>query len=219
MCMIFSMTIKVPNKILKTAKGRKISSTKWLQRQINDRFVMLAQKQGYRSRATFKILEIDEKFKIFKKGQKVLDLGSTPGGWSQYAVKKVGDNNVVALDILEMKELKGVLFIQTDFLLPNATEKIGTDFDVVMSDMAANTTGDRNTDHFRTMELIEKAYNFATTILKKDGVFITKIFQGIGEPEFFELIKKDFNSVKHFKPEASRKESVENYIVAQGFKK
>ncbi|MDR3289893.1 MAG: RlmE family RNA methyltransferase [Rickettsiales bacterium] len=213
------MTFKTPHENLKTAKGRKVSSTNWLQRHINDKFVILATKNGYRSRASFKILEIDDKFKIFKKDQKVLDLGSTPGGWSQVIVKKVGLNNVIALDILEMEELRGVKFIQSDFLLPNATEKIGTDFDVVMSDMAANTTGNKGIDHLRTMNLVEKAFEFAITVLKKDGVFITKIFQGAGEPEFFNGLKKYFTGVKHFKPESSRKESVEIYIVAQGFKK
>ena len=156
---------------VKTAKNRKISSTKWLQRQLNDPYVILAKDNGYRCRAAFKILEIDDKFKIFKKGLKVLDLGSAPGGWSQVVVKKVGKNNVIAVDILDMDLIPGVKFIKQDFLTDNATDIIKKEsnfskFDVVMSDMAANTTGDKKTDHIRTLNLVEQALDFSLTILK-----------------------------------------------------
>ena len=204
-------------------KKRKISSNRWLARQINDPFVQESKALGYRSRASFKIMEIDEKFKIFKQGQKVLDLGSAPGGWSQVVVKKVGEGNVLALDILDMANINGVDFIKYDFLSPDAEkilmDKIGGDkYDVVMSDMASNTTGDRRTDHLRTLSLVENAFYFALKILKQGGTFIAKIFQGGLEKELFEKFKENFEVVKHFKPLSSRKESVEMYIVAMGRK-
>lgn len=208
---------------VKTAKKRTVSSTKWLQRQLNDPFVHEAQERGYRSRAAFKILEIDKKFKIFKKGQKVLDLGSAPGGWSQIIVQKVGHGNVLALDILKMDEIEGVDFIQYNFLLDDAKKVLmdrigGKKYDVVVSDMAANTTGDRQTDHLRTLGLIESAFYFAITILKDGGSFVGKVFQGGLEKELFDEFKRNFKEVKHFKPDSSRKESVEMYIVAKGFR-
>ena len=214
---------KQVNSRVKTAKGRKISSTKWLQRQLNDPYVNLSKQNGYRSRASFKILDINKKFKIFKKGQKVLDLGSAPGGWSQVISKIVGANNLVALDILYMNPINGVKFIQQDFLEDGAEEKIlkeinNEKFDVIMSDMAMNTTGNKDIDHLKTFNLVESAYNLCQKILKNDGVFITKIFQGKEEPKFFNELKKHFKKVQHFKPESSRKESVEVYIVAIGYK-
>lgn len=208
---------------VKTAKRRKISSTKWLQRQLNDPFVQLAKKEGMRSRAGFKIREIDEKYKLFKKGRTVLDLGAAPGGWSQEAVKKVGKNNVVALDILDMEPIEGVVFIKQDFLEPEAKEKVikalgGRRCDVVLTDMAANTTGNKKTDHIRIMTLLEEAYNFAITVINKGGIFAGKVFQGGAEKELFDRVRKDFEKVSHFKPKSSRKESSENYIVATGFR-
>ena len=208
---------------VKTAKNRKISSTKWLQRQLNDPYVILAKDNGYRCRAAFKILEIDDKFKIFKKGLKVLDLGSAPGGWSQVVVKKVGKNNVIAVDILDMDLIPGVKFIKQDFLADNATDIIKKEsnfskFDVVMSDMAANTTGDKKTDHIRTLNLVEQALDFSLTILKPNGVFISKVFQGGTEKSLFDKLKNNFSVVKHFKPKSSRQDSVEMYVVAMGFK-
>lgn len=208
---------------VKTAKNRKISSTKWLQRQLNDPYVILAKDNGYRCRAAFKILEIDDKFKIFKKGLKVLDLGSAPGGWSQVVVKKVGKNNVIAVDILDMDLIPGVKFIKQDFLADNATDIIKKEsnfskFDVVMSDMAANTTGDKKTDHIRTLNLVEQALDFSLTILKPNGVFISKVFQGGTEKSLFDKLKNNFSVVKHFKPKSSRQDSVEMYVVAIGFK-
>ena len=219
---------KIINKRAKVEKvnnqrKRKISSSRWLARQINDPFVQEAKALGYRSRASFKIMEIDEKFKIFQKGQKVLDLGSAPGGWSQVVVKKVGEGNVLALDILDMPQINGVDFIKYDFLAQNAEkilmDKIGGDkYDVVMSDMASNTTGNKQTDHLRTLNLVENAFYFALKILKQGGTFIAKIFQGGLEKELFEKFKENFEVVKHFKPLSSRKESVEMYIVAMGRK-
>lgn len=208
---------------VKTAKNRKISSTKWLQRQLNDPYVILAKDNGYRCRAAFKILEIDDKFKIFKKGLKVLDLGSAPGGWSQVVVEKVGKNNVIAVDILDMDLIPGVKFIKQDFLADNATDIIKKEsnfskFDVVMSDMAANTTGDKKTDHIRTLNLVEQALDFSLTILKPNGVFISKVFQGGTEKSLFDKLKNNFSVVKHFKPKSSRQDSVEMYVVAIGFR-
>lgn len=208
---------------VKTAKNRKISSTRWLQRQLNDPFVLEAKNRGYRSRASFKIIEINDKFKIFKKGYKVLDLGSAPGGWSQIAVDKVGYNNVLAVDILNMDPISGVKFIQQDFLAPEAENRIlkemnGEKYDVVMSDMAANTTGDKKLDHLRTMNLVESALFFAKKVLKENGVFVAKVFQGGTEKELLDDLNKSFKTVKHFKPESSRKDSVEMYVVALGFK-
>lgn len=207
---------------VKTARRRKVSSTKWLQRQLNDPFVLIAKENGYRCRAAFKIIEIEDKFKIFKKGYKVLDLGSAPGAWSQIIVKKVGLDNIVAVDILEMEPINGVKFIQQDFLAQEARNIILKKsniekYDVIMSDMAANTTGDKKTDHLRTANLVEEALDFALGVLKTSGCFISKVFQGSTEKEFLEKIKKNFKSFKHFKPQSSRKDSVEKYIVATGF--
>ena len=214
---------KQPKKNIKTAKGRKVSSTRWLERQLNDPYVALSKQKGYRSRASFKILEIDEKFKIFKKGFKVLDLGSAPGGWSQVISKKVGPNNILAVDILDMIPLNGVKFIQQDFLAPEAEKIImdeigGEKYDVIMSDMAANTTGNKDIDHLRTSALVEEAFNFSLKVLKHGGSFIAKVFQGGTEPKLFNIMKQNFQSVKHFKPNSSRKESVEMYVIAQGYK-
>ena len=214
---------KQPKKNITSTKKRKPSSTIWLKRQLNDPYVALAKQKGYRCRACFKIMEIDEKFKLFKKGFKVLDLGSAPGGWSQVITQKVGVDNVLAVDILEMQPLTGVKFIQQDFLAPEAEKRIldqmdGKKYDVVVSDMAANTTGNKNIDHIRTSALVEGAYDFSVRILKPDGTFVAKVFQGGTEPDLFLRMRKDFKSVKHFKPNSSRKESVEIYVVAQGFK-
>lgn len=208
---------------LKTSKRKKASSIQWIKRQINDPYVAEARSKGYRARSAFKIIEINDKFKIFKKGFKVLDLGSAPGGWSQVAVNKVGRNNVFAVDILDMNPIPGVQFVKQDFLAPEAEEVIlekigGKKYDVVMSDMAANTTGNKKTDHIRTSVLLEEAFNFAIKVLKSNGSFVGKIFQGGTEPELFAKIKKYFREVKHFKPKSSRKHSVEMFVVAKGFR-
>jgi len=214
---------KRPRQNIRTAKGRKVSSTRWLERQVNDPYVALAKQKGYRSRASFKILEIDNKFKVFKNGLKVLDLGSAPGGWSQVVVKKVGSGNVLAVDLLDMQPIPGVKFIQQDFLAPEAKKRIldeiGSEkYDIIMSDMAANTTGNRSVDHIRTSSLVEEAFNFSLDILREGGTFIAKVFQGGTEPELFSEMKQRFRSVKHFKPSSSRKESVEMYVVATGYR-
>ncbi|HBR68145.1 MAG TPA: rRNA methyltransferase [Rhodospirillaceae bacterium] len=205
---------------VRTAKGRKVSSTLWLERQLNDPYVAEAEKQGYRSRAAFKIKEIDKKVKLFKKGMKVLDLGAAPGGWSQVAAEK--GCTVVAIDLLKMDEIPGVDFIKMDFMDDDAPDKLkemlGGKADIVMSDMAPNTTGHKQTDHIRIMAVVEAAYYFAQEVLKPEGVFIAKVLQGGAQNELLAQMKKDFKTIRHIKPPASRKESSEQYLVASGFR-
>ncbi len=207
---------------VKTAKYRSKSSTKWLQRQLNDPYVKKAHEMGYRSRATFKIIEIDEKFHLFKYGFKVADIGSAPGGWSEVAVKKVGKGNVASIDILDMKPIDGVHFKQVDFNLDEAKEFLFDTLkgkaDVVISDIAPNTTGNQVVDHLQIMALVEQAYYFAIDVLKTGGSFVAKVRQGGTEASLLSEMKKHFSSVKHFKPQSSRKESAETYVIAQGFK-
>ena len=212
---------------VKTAKGRKVSSTKWLQRQLNDPFVMAAKEKGYRSRAAFKLLEIQEKFKIFKPGKYVIDLGAAPGGWSQIAAdfvkSKDGAPKIVAIDLLEMEEIPGIISMQQDFYDENIEEIISdmldgvTKVDVVMSDMAANSTGHTKTDHIRIIDLCSGAFHFAIKFLNPDGVFIAKILQGGTENELLKEVKQHFAQVKHFKPKSSRADSAEMYLIATGF--
>lgn len=207
------------NKV-KTAKGRKTSSKNWLQRQLNDPYVALAQKQGYRSRAAFKLIEINKKFNLFHKGQRILDLGAAPGGWSQVAAQLTKNNNsIVALDLLEMDPIDGVQFFQGDFTDPMMIEKLllNNKFDIVMSDMAANTTGHAATDHLRIMSLVEEVYYLSTKILKPGGNMIIKIFRGGAENNLLLKIKESFKSVKHFKPSSSRSNSTEMYMIATNF--
>jgi len=206
---------------VKTAKGRKIASTRWLQRQLNDPYVTRAEKEGYRGRAAFKIMELNEKLDFLRKGQVIVDLGSAPGGWSQVAADKGA--KVVAIDLLEMDLLPGVDFVQMDFMDDNAPDKLkamlgGQKADVVMSDIAPNTTGHKNTDHLRIMAVVEAAYHFATEVLKPDGLFIAKVFQGGTQNTLLATMKKDFTTIKHIKPPASRKDSSEQYLIASGFK-
>lgn len=205
---------------VKSAKGRKTSSTLWLKRQLNDPYVDKAKKEGYRSRAAFKIIEIDQKVKLFKKGMKVVDLGAAPGGWSQVAAKR--GCTVVAIDLLAMDEIPDVDFLQMDFMDNDAPDKLKDMLDgpadLVLSDMAPNTTGHKSTDHIRIMAVVEAAYHFATEVLKPGGVFIAKVFQGGTQNEILAQMKKDFKVVKHIKPPASRQESSEQYVVATGFK-
>lgn len=208
---------------IKTAKGRKISSIKWLQRQLNDPYVQQAKKDGYRSRAAYKILEIDEKVHALKKGQVVVDLGAAPGGWCQVAVQK-GCKHVVAIDLLEMDDIPGVTFFQMDFMDDEAPQVLidalgGEKADVVMSDMAHNTIGHQQTDHLKIVVLVEAAYHFAAEILAPGGTFIAKVFQGGTQSDLLALMKKDFKTIKHIKPPASRKESPETYVIAQGFRR
>lgn len=211
---------------VKTARGRKNSSTKWLQRQLNDPFVEMAKQEGYKSRAAFKLIEINDKFKLIKKNSKILDLGAAPGGWSQVAAHISQSNpekpKILALDLLEIEPIAGVTSIIKDFLDPDAKETIiniiGDKLDLVMSDMAANTTGHSKTDHIRIMELCEKAAKFSFEILKPGGSFIAKIFKGGTEDFLLQEIKQKFSKVKHFKPKSSRQESSEEYLIATGFK-
>ncbi len=208
-------------KKIKTAKGRKTSSTLWLERQLTDPYVAKAKAAGYKSRAAYKLIEIDEKVKILKPGQIVVDLGAAPGGWSQVAAQK--GCKVVALDLLEMDDLPGVTFFQMDFMDDDAPATLidamgGTGADAVISDMAPNTTGHRNTDHLKIMALVDAAYEFAIEVLKSGGTFIAKVRQGGAEADLLARMKKDFTTVKHIKPPASRKESAETYVVALGFR-
>lgn len=209
-----------PKTRVRTAKGRKVSSKLWLERQLNDPYVRQAQAAGYRSRAAFKIMEIDEKVRLFRPGLRVVDLGAAPGGWSQVAAQK--GCTVVALDLLAMDGLPGVLFLQKDFSDPDAPEALkaalGGRADLVLSDMAPNTTGHKATDHLRIMALVEMAYAFAHESLAPGGAFVAKVFQGGAEAALLARMKRDFRTVRHIKPPASRKESSEQYVVATGFR-
>lgn len=219
----------MPQKTLINSKKLKKSSQQWLSRQINDEFVKKSKIEGLRSRAAYKIIEIDDKFKIFKKKKIVVDLGAAPGGWSEYAVKKVGDNYVIAIDLLEMAEIDGVKFLHADFqeqesqqLISNCLKEIPYNksgkCDIVMSDMAPNTMGERRTDHLRIMTLIEESLEYSYNILKNNGCFIAKIFQGGSSDEIVKTLRKKFKIVKYFKPKSSRKDSSETYLVAIGYK-
>ncbi|HKY87613.1 MAG TPA: RlmE family RNA methyltransferase [Pseudorhodoplanes sp.] len=211
---------------VKTAKKRSHSSTLWLERQLNDPYVARAKRDGYRSRAAYKLIEIDDKFHVLKPGTRVVDLGAAPGGWSQVAAKRVGTQegkgHVVAIDILEMGAVPGVDFILLDFLDPTAPDllqrKLGGPADVVLSDMAANATGHRKTDHIRIMGLVEVAAEFAKDVLAPNGAFVAKVLQGGTENELLAALKRDFASVKHVKPAASRSDSSELYVVATGYR-
>ena len=208
---------------VKTAAKRSNSSTRWLQRQLNDPYVSKARAEGYRSRAAFKIAELDEKFGLLKPGMKVVDLGCAPGGWSQVAVAKVGPSGkVVGCDLLEVDPVPGATLIVQDFLAEEAPDVmkglLGGQADLVMSDLASNTTGHAPTDHIRIIHLCELAYHFATEVLAPGGAFVCKVRQGGTERELLKLMQKDFTTVKHAKPDASRKDSAESYVVAMGFK-
>ncbi len=211
---------------LRTASGRSVSSQRWLKRQIDDPYVRLAKSEGYRSRAAYKLIEIDDKHRILKPGQKVLDLGAAPGGWSQVAAKRVkadqGQGRVVAIDLLEIEPIAGVEFAQLDFLGDDAPEKLramlGGKADVVVCDMAANTIGHRKTDHLKIVALVEAAAEFACEALAPGGAFVAKVIQGGTEGELLKTLKRDFSSVKHVKPPASRADSAELYLVATGFR-
>jgi len=210
---------------VKTGKGRKLSSKLWLERQLNDPYVARAKREGYRSRAAFKLAEIDDKARFLKKGARVIDLGAAPGGWSQVAAKRVHapqQGRVVAIDMLAMDPLPGVDFIQLDFLDPTAPAKLkamlGGGADVVLSDMAANATGHRKTDHIKIVALVEAASEFAREVLEPGGTFLAKVLQGGTEGELLALLKRDFKSVKHIKPPASRSDSAELYLLATGFR-
>ncbi len=205
---------------VKKNRGLKSSSRQWLVRQLNDPYVRAAKSEGYRSRAAFKLIELDQKFRFLKKGAKVLDLGAAPGGWSQVAAERGA--TVVAADILAMEPLPGVTIFEADLSDADTPallkEALGGPADIVLSDMAAPTTGHRQTDHLRTIALAEIALEMAEDTLRPGGVFIAKLFQGGATATLLARIKKSFAEVKHVKPPASRADSVELYLVASGFK-
>ncbi len=209
---------------LKSNKKRTPASRAWLERQLNDPYVREAKTKGYRSRAAFKLIELDQKFRLLKPGYRVLDLGAAPGGWSQVAAARVGDKGrVVAADILEMEPIKSVTIFKADLLDPDTppmlTDALGGPADLVLTDMAAPTTGHRATDHLRTTALFEVALDVAEDVLKPGGAFVGKVFQGGATNDLLARMKKHFTNVKHVKPPASRSGSVELYLVATGFRK
>jgi 23S rRNA (uridine2552-2'-O)-methyltransferase len=207
---------------VKTAKGRKVGSTKWLQRQLNDPYVKRAKAEGYRSRAAFKLLELDEKFRFLRGSKAVVDLGIAPGGWSQVVRKKCPAAVVVGIDFLPVDPLDGVTTLHMDFTDEDADarlkEALGSEADLVLSDMAANTVGHPQTDHLRTMGLVELGLEFAKDVLKPGGAYVAKVLAGGTDHQLLAELKKHFTTVKHAKPPASRKDSSEWYVVAQGFK-
>jgi 23S rRNA (uridine2552-2'-O)-methyltransferase len=211
---------------VKSGGKRKLSSKLWLERQLNDPYVAKAKRDGFRSRAAYKLLEIDDKYRVLKSGMTVVDLGAAPGGWSQIAARRVGSadgkGKVIAIDLLEMGEIAGVTFAQLDFLAEDAPKKLlammGGRADVVMSDMAANTTGHRKTDQLRIIGLVEAAALFASDVLNPGGAFLAKVFQSGAEGELLAQLKRDFANVRHVKPASSRQDSSERYVLAMGFR-
>lgn len=207
---------------VKTAKGRKVGSTRWLERQLNDPYVKRARAEGYRSRAAYKLLELDERFAFLKGVKRVIDLGIAPGGWTQVVRKKVPGAVVVGIDLLEMDPIEGATILQMDFMDDKApgllSEALGGQADLVLSDMAANTVGHPQTDHLRTMGLVEAGLEFATEVLRPGGAFVAKVLAGGADNQLVAELKRRFTTVKHAKPPASRKGSSEWYVVAQGFK-
>jgi 23S rRNA (uridine2552-2'-O)-methyltransferase len=211
---------------LKTAKGRTVSSQRWLQRQLNDPYVQEAQRLGYRSRSAFKLMQLDERFKFLVAGNRVVDLGAAPGGWTQIVASRVlskgGLGRVVGLDILEMEPVPGAEILLGDFLtdagLAELISLLGGPADLVLSDMAAPTTGHPPTDHLRTAALCEAAFDFAETVLSPGGSFVAKVFKGGSERDLLLRMKQSFGSVRHAKPAASRAESPETYVVAMNFR-
>ena len=209
---------------LKTGRYKKKSSNQWLMRQLNDPYVAEAKRLGYRSRAAFKLIQLDEKYHFLGKGKRIVDLGCAPGGWTQIAANRnKGSGKIVGIDLLKTELIAGAEFICQDFTSDDAPDKLkallGGEADIVMSDMAANTTGHQQTDHLRTIGLVEAAYAFAKEVLAEGGIFIAKVFQGGAEGGLLADAKQNFSKVGHFKPAASRKESPETYLVALGFKK
>ena len=206
---------------VRTARSRSPASARWLERQLNDPYVARAKAAGLRSRAAFKLIELDEKFKLLRPGLGVVDLGAAPGGWTQVAVQK-GAARVVAIDLLPIDPIPGATILQGDFLSDDAPDRVraalGGPADLVLSDMAANTTGHAATDHLRIMGLAEAALDFAVTVLAPGGACVCKLFQGAGERAFQDMLKQRFAKVRHAKPPASRRDSAETYVVAQGFR-
>ncbi|HEY0414586.1 MAG TPA: RlmE family RNA methyltransferase [Allosphingosinicella sp.] len=207
---------------LRTAKGRKTSSTKWLERQLNDPYVKRAKAEGYRSRAAYKLIELDERFGFLKGTERVVDLGVAPGGWTQVVRRRVPKAAVVGIDLLPTEPIEGAVLLQMDFLDEAAPQRLrealGGPADLVLSDMAANTVGHPQTDHLRTMALVEAGLEFAVEVLKPGGAFVAKVLAGGADNNLVGELKRRFATVKHAKPPASRKGSSEWYVVAQGFK-
>ena len=207
---------------VKTGRGRTASSVRWLERQLNDPYVKQARAEGYRSRAAYKLIELDERFGLLKGVKRVVDLGIAPGGWSQVVRKRAPAAAIAGIDLLETEPLEGVTILQMDFMADRAPAELEAALDgppdLVMSDMAANTVGHKQTDHLRTMGLVEAAAHFAVEVLAEGGAFVAKVLAGGTDSELLALLKKHFRTVKHAKPPASRKGSSEWYVVAQGFK-
>lgn len=212
---------------LKTARRRSASSQRWLERQLNDPYVAAAKREGWRSRAAFKLIEIDDKYRILKPGQRVVDLGAAPGGWTQVAVQRVkaaeGRGQVIGIDYLPVDAIAGATILELDFLDDDAPDKLKAllrdgGADVVLSDMAAPTTGHASTDHLRIMALAEAAAEFAAEVLAPGGAFLAKVFQGGTERALLDRLKRDFTTVRHVKPKASRADSAELYVLATGFR-
>ena len=207
---------------VRTARGRTAASTRWLERQLNDPYVRRAKAEGYRSRAAYKLIELDERFAFLRGAERVVDLGIAPGGWSQVVRKLCPRSQVAGIDLLPVDPIDGVTILQLDFLADEAprllTEALGGEADLVLSDMAANTVGHQQTDHLRTMALVEAAALFAAEVLRPGGAFVAKVLAGGADNTLVAALKRDFATVKHAKPPASRKESSEWYVVAQGFK-
>jgi 23S rRNA (uridine2552-2'-O)-methyltransferase len=211
---------------LKTKKNRTVSQKRWLERQLNDPYVARAKREGMRSRAAYKLIEIDDKYHLLKLGSRVVDLGAAPGGWSDIAAKRVGAGEgrgkIVAIDILDLAPIAGVAFLKLDFLDPQAPERLaamlGGGADVVLSDMAANATGHKKTDQLKIMALVEAGVEFAREVLRPGGSFLTKVLQGGTEPALLAQLKRDFTAVRHVKPQASRADSSELYLLATGFR-
>ena len=207
---------------VKTAKGRKVGSTRWLERQLNDPYVKKARAEGYRSRAAYKLIELDERFGFLKGVKGVIDLGIAPGGWSQVVRRRVPAARIAGIDLLPTDPIEGVAILEMDFMdgaAPDALrEALGVEADLVMSDMAANTVGHPQTDHLRTMALVEAGMLFATEVLKPGGAYVAKVLAGGADHGLVADLKRHFTKVKHAKPPASRKDSSEWYVIAQGFK-
>ena len=211
---------------VKTARGRTVSSQRWLQRQLNDPYVAEAKKRGYRSRAAFKLLQIDDQFRLLKPGGRVVDLGAAPGGWTQVAVERVkpgkGGGVVVGIDLTPIEPIAGATVLAKDFYDDDAPavleELLGGPADVVLSDMAAAATGETQVDHLRIMGLAEAAHDFACQVLKPSGSFVAKVLRGGTERTLLDRLKRDFTKVRHVKPEASRADSAEMYVVGTGFR-
>ncbi len=207
---------------VKTSKGRTAQSTRWLERQLNDPYVKRARAEGYRSRAAYKLVELDEKFSLLRGAKRIMDLGIAPGGWSQVARKAAPRAAIVGIDLLPTDPIEGVTILQMDFMNDSAPEALeealGGPADLILSDMAANTVGHTQTDHLRTMGLVEAAVDFAINVLEPGGAFVAKVFAGGTDRELLTILKKNFTTVKHAKPPASRKDSSEWYVIAQGFK-